>query len=116
MATRRTGGARILKNKFPELYKKLHEACDDQIKEAADNVAKTIKPNLWDKRIPVRVRRSGPLQYEVAVGSRRFFFSGFAEFGTVDQPAKPVVTPAAEQEREAFTRGFIQAFQRATGG
>jgi HK97 gp10 family phage protein len=56
----------------------------------------------------IRTRRSrGGLRVEITAGDRqRAIHAGFAEYGTVTEPARPFATPAAETARPGFDRAM----------
>lgn len=94
-------GVQVIFSKFPKVSPEVNQACEDITEETANAIVAKIKATTPNKDIPVTLKRDGDSR-TVVVGSARTFWAGFMEYGTVDQAARPFVTPAAEAEREGF--------------
>ncbi len=74
---------------------------DDGVVEVADAMTRELKSTLWVHSGMIRrvttERNQGPLHAEIAIGwyLGHGFYSGFQEFGTRRQAARPIVTPTA---------------------
>lgn len=80
--------------------------CDEAVERAAGRIRDTARVLVpvgaptTHIRSTIRVRK-GPsvgIQREVVAGSRKAFYSGFVEYGTVHLAARPFMTPAALME------------------
>lgn len=99
-------GARVVSNRIAELRRQMNQTTDDVVNDVAQTIATEIKSEHPYKHIAktVRVRMSGRGRVVLVGSTQRGHDAGFIEFGTVDQPATPVVVPIAERHRSNFMR------------
>lgn len=96
-------GCELTESHLVEIAAKMDPALNDIAKQTAEAVASVIRSRLMTGA-SVDVDR-GDDGYVVGVGDKHAdFYIGFIEYGTVFQPARPVVTPAAEAESDNYVR------------
>lgn len=93
-----------VKSAFEKMAEKILTDAATAVTDSAAAIETEIKGRIWDKKIPVRTRLTSKFQAHVVVGSRKRFYAGFNEYGTIHQSPKPVVRPAAEHEGARFIR------------
>lgn len=92
----------IKRNDLPEIARALPQELDKGVDEAADRLANLMSAVVWKRTGMIsRVttsRSRGKMKAEVAVGwyLGKGFYSGFQEFGTSRQAARPIVVPTAQ--------------------
>lgn len=95
-------GWRVKMNRLGAVGRAMPRELDDGVQDVADSMVRELKTTLWvDSGVIRRVtteRGNGTgLHAEVDVGwyLGHGFYSGFQEFGTRRQAARPIVTPTA---------------------
>jgi HK97 gp10 family phage protein len=86
---------------LPSMPAQVADAADAIVEAAANQVLAQIRATAPVKGMPVTLKR-GRKSITVVVGSSRVFYAGFVEYGTVDQAARPFVTPSAEAHKQQF--------------
>lgn len=112
-------GWRVKYNHLAAVAKALPREMDDGVKEVADSMVRELKATLWVDSGTIRrvttERNQGPLHAEVAIGwyLGHGFYSGFQEFGTRRQAARPIVTPTAHRHELQFRLEMAQKVRDA---
>ena len=112
-------GVRIKKNLFPKIIAALPDAIDDEVDEAAADLASVLKSILWVNTGKLRRVTTdhppGRNHAEVHVGYYlgHGFYSGFQEFGTVKQAPRPIVTPTAHEFEPVYAANRTKAVKNA---
>lgn len=112
-------GWRVNYNHLPKIIVRLPKAIDEEVDEAAIDLAVTLKGILWvDTTLLRRVTTDHPPgnnHAEVHVGYYRGhgFYSGFQEFGTIRQVARPIVVPTAHQFEPVYASNMGRAVKKA---
>lgn len=110
---------RVRKNKFPTIISRLPDAIDDEVQTAAEDLSGYLKGVLWVNSGMIRrvttEHEGGSMHSEVWVGYYlgRGFYSGFQEFGTVKQAARPIVGPAGFEYEPVYASNMSKAVRRA---
>lgn len=113
------GGVRVKRNDFPKIIAKLPRAIDEEVDEAAIDLASVLKTILWvDTGKLRRVTTDHPpgrFHSEVQVGYYlgHGFYSGFQEFGTRKQAARPIVGPTAFEFEPIYAGNMSRAVKNA---
>lgn len=96
-------GCRVLQDDMAAIAARIDPSLNGYAKQAAEAVASVVRSRLANgASVDVEPTSDG---YEVGIGDKHAdFYIGFIEYGTAFQPAKPVVTPAAEAERDNYVR------------
>lgn len=95
------GGWHVRRNEFPKIIRALPKAIDDQVDEDGNDLSQDIAEVIWkDTGLLSRITASHPAgsnHCEISVGYYlgHGFYSGFQEFGTRKQAARPIVGPLA---------------------
>lgn len=112
-------GWRVKFNHLGAVGRAMPRAIDNEVDEAADAMVLEFKSTLWvDTRLLRRVtteKNVGPMHAEVQVGFylEHGFYSGFQEFGTVKQPARPIVGPTAHRFEPQYAHEMAEAVREA---
>lgn len=107
-------GWRVRSNHLGAIGRAMPKEIDDGVVEVADAMVMELKTTLWlDTGRIRRVTRdelSEKFHAEVWVGYYlgSGFYSGFQEFGTVKQAARPIVAPTAHRFEPRFAREMEQ--------
>lgn len=113
------GGLRVIRNDFPKIIARLPDAIDDEVDEAAHDLSSVLKGILWvDTGLLRRVTTDHPPgtnHAEVWIGYYRGhgFYSGFQEFGTRKQAARPIVVPTAHAFEPVYAANMARAVRKA---
>lgn len=108
-------GWTIRSNRLPDVARALPQHVDKGVNEAADRLSTLLAGVVWKRTGMIsRVttsRSRGEMHAEVAVGwyLGKGFYSGFQEFGTSRQGARPIVLPTAQ----GFTAEFVEIMKKA---
>lgn len=112
-------GWRVRRNDLSKVIRDLPKAIEGAVDDIANDLVDVLEQRGW-KRTGTAVRTIekrtiGPMAREVTFGwyLGRGFYTGFQEFGTVHQGARPVVRPAALEAEPVFTRYMEQAIEKA---
>ncbi len=93
--------------KITNLIPETRRAMLGRVSDAVDETAKGVKDG-WQQRAPVltghyrgqvKIERDGPTSATVSNNTE---YGPFLEYGTVNRPARPSMTPAVETERPRF--------------
>jgi hypothetical protein len=112
-------GVRVRYNHFGAIARALPRELDKAVKGTADDMAQELKGTLWEDTGKLRrvttAWDAGPLHAEVHIGYylSHGFYSGFQEFGTVKQAARPIVTPTAHRYERVLAENGVRAIRRA---
>jgi HK97 gp10 family phage protein len=112
---------RVVYNKLPKIIAALPDNVDDEVDAAAKDLSDYLKGVLWvDTGLIRRVTTDHPPgtnHAEVWIGYYlgRGFYSGFQEFGTRKQAARPIVGPAAHQYEPVYASNMEKAVRKACG-
>ena len=114
-------GWRVKRNDLPTIIVRLPREVDDSVQEFADDLATAIEDRVWVDTGMIRrnteVYEQG--EYFAAIGVGWYlgqgFYSGFQEFGTVHQGARPVVVPVAHESEPVFANYVEKAIKKACG-
>jgi HK97 gp10 family phage protein len=112
-------GWRIVKNRLPEIARALPKGVDKAVNNSADHLALLLSAVVWKRTGMIsRVttsRSRGPMRAEVAVGwyLGKGFYSGFQEFGSSRQAARPIVLPTAQGFVGEYISAMTTAVERA---
>ncbi len=105
----------VVRNDLQALAVQLRAEAARAVADAANAIEAAMK-TVPSKRIPstVRTRSSnGGLTATITAGDKgRGLHAGFVEFGTIDRPATPFATPAAEDARPAWDRTMRDLLKR----
>jgi HK97 gp10 family phage protein len=110
---------RVRKNRLPQIIAKLNDNIEEEVVNAAEDLTDYLKGVLWKRsgllRRVTTEHEAGGLHAEVWVGYYlgRGFYSGFQEFGTVKQAARPIVGPAAFDYEMVYAANMERAVRRA---
>ncbi len=110
---------RVRRNKLPVIISRLPGAIDDEVQGAAKDLSDYLKGVLWEDKGTIRrvttEHEAGTFHAEVWVGYYlgRGFYSGFQEFGTVKQAARPIVGPAGFEYEPVYAANMRRAVRRA---
>lgn len=113
-------GVRVKYNHFGAIARALPRELDGAVKGTAEDMVHELKGTLWEDTGKIRRvttdHDAGPLHAEVWVGYYlgHGFYSGFQEFGTVKQAARPIVTPTAHRYERVLAANAARAVRRAT--
>jgi HK97 gp10 family phage protein len=106
-------------NKVPEVRNALQDEVGHALDDFGDDLKNKLQANVW-KRLgfishSVTVEELGEWQIQVVVGwvGGEGFYSGFQEFGTVKQAARPVVRPIAHEGEPVFAQYVTEAIRKA---
>jgi HK97 gp10 family phage protein len=94
-------GFTVKYNYFGAIAAAMPREIDDGVVEVAEAMTRELKTTLWEDSGMIRrvttERNVGRFHAEVAIGwyLGHGFYSGFQEFGTRRQAARPIVTPTA---------------------
>lgn len=106
-------------NKLPIIIERLPKAIENEVDEAADDLAAVLKTILWvDTGMIRRVttdKPQGEMHAEVWIGYNRGhgFYSRFQEWGTVKQGARPIVGPTAHSYEPVYANQMARAVRKA---
>jgi|SRR5690242_4201827 HK97 gp10 family phage protein len=113
-------GIRVISNKVPKVREAMEKELDDSLRNAGDDLVDYYRATVW-KRLgfiadSVDWHDTGDWKIQVTVGwvGGEGFYSGFQEFGTVHQGARPVVRPGAFTFEPIFARYVEDALKRAS--
>ena len=112
-------GFRVKRNDLPKIIARLPDAIDREVDESGEVLMDALRPILWrDTGKLARVSRAhlpGTNHCEVQVGFYlgQGFYSGFQEFGTVKQGARPIVTPTAHSFEPVYASFMSDAVRKA---
>lgn len=92
----------VLDNRFPEIILSLQPRTKTGLKVAAEMIAEGARANAPVGRYPPHIRDAIHVEeleddsgYTVMAGDDQVFWGHFVEFGTVKQPPRPFLLPAA---------------------
>lgn len=93
-------------SEFDEIIARAAPRCDAAVERAAGRIRDTARVLVpvgaptTHIRSTIRVRKGAGvgIQREVVAGSRKAFYAGFVEYGTVKLAPRPFMTPAALME------------------
>lgn len=106
-------------NHLPKIIGRLPKAIDEEVDDAGEDLAAMLKGILWiDTGLLRRVTTNHPPgtnHTEVQIGYYRGhgFYSGFQEFGTRRQVARPIVVPSAHAFEPVYASNMGRAVRRA---
>jgi HK97 gp10 family phage protein len=109
----------VTRNDLPKVSAAMSDELDKGVTEMGDALSELFASTVWKRTgLIARVttsRDKGPFTVEVAVGwyLGQGFYSGFQEFGTVNQGARPVVRPGAHMMEPVFVEKITEALRRA---
>lgn len=112
-------GWRVDFNHLPKIIERLPRAIDSEVDDAGEDLAATLKGILWiDTGMIRRVTTNHPPgenHTEVQIGYYRGhgFYSGFQEFGTRRQVARPIVVPSAHAFEPVYASNMGRAVKKA---
>ena len=112
-------GLRVVRNDFGTIIDRLPKAIDQEVDDSAKDLAESLKLTLWiDTGLLRQVTTDhddGTNHAEVWVGYYlgKGFYSGFQEFGTRKQAARPIVTPAAHAFEPIYAQNMSKAVEEA---
>jgi HK97 gp10 family phage protein len=110
---------RVRKNAFPKVISQLRDNIEEEVLGAAEDLTDYLKGVLWEDTGTLRrvttEHDAGSMHAEVWVGYYlgKGFYSGFQEFGTVKQAARPIVGPAAFEYEMVYAANMSKAVRRA---
>lgn len=114
-------GFTVKYNRLGAVAKRLSSNAQDAVDEAADALTRELKTTIWRDTALLRDVTKGvnpaPLHAVVQVGYYlgHGFYSGFQEFGTYKQAARPMVAPAAHRMEKQYALEMAQAIRQACG-
>lgn len=112
------GRWRVKRNSLPKIKRALPLAIDAEVDNSAEILADNMQPGMWRHTgLLQRITKSHPPgqnHAEVQVGYYlgQGFYSGFQEFGTVKQPARPHVAPMAHMFEPIYAKYMIDAVKK----
>lgn len=112
-------GVRVKYNNLPAVIKALPKAIDVTVDDAAQDISGVLKRILWKDTGKIRRvtthRDRGQFHAEVWIGYYlgHGFYSGFQEFGTYKQAARPIVGPTAHQYEMVYAKNMGDAVKKA---
>lgn len=112
-------GWRVRSNHFGAIGVALPRNIDDGVQEVAEAMARELKATLWvDTGMIRRVtteHAEGKMHAVVWVGYYlgHGFYSGFQEFGTRKQVARPIVGPTAHRYEPQYAKEMGQQVREA---
>jgi hypothetical protein len=92
-------------NHFPEFARHSKKFGAELVADTANEIEAAVKAKWASTKLPISMRTpsaGGKILAEVVAGSRKRFYAGFLEFGTVGQAPNPAMTGAAENARPGF--------------
>ena len=114
-------GIRVKWNRLPGIVARLPQAIDEEVDEAGKDLAGYYRRVIWrDSGLLRRVTNpetAGRNHAEVEVGYYlgHGFYSGFQEFGTRKQVARPMVVPGAHIFEPIYAANMGRAIRKACG-
>jgi HK97 gp10 family phage protein len=114
-----TAGIRVIRNDFPKVIAALPKAIDEEVDDSGDDLSDTLSATIWrDTGLLSRVttnHEEGTNHCEISVGYYlgQGFYSGFQEFGTRKQAARPIVRPTAHAFEPVYARNMSKAVEDA---
>lgn len=109
----------IKRNDFPTIIDALPKGMDREVDDSANDLADSLKTSIWIdtgllRRVTVN-HEEGDFHSEISVGYYlgQGFYSGFQEFGTRHQAARPIVAPAAHTYEPIYMVNMERAIQKA---
>lgn len=114
-------GWRVKRNDLPRIIAAFGPACDDAVQDFAGDLEVALEDRVWVDTGMIRrnteVYNVREYHAEVGVGwyLGKGFYSGFQEFGTSHQAARPIVVPTAHESEPIFAAYVEKAIKRAVG-
>lgn len=112
-------GVRVRYNHFGAIARAMPREINNGVDEAAEELSGILKGILWIDTGKIRRvttdEAAGAMHAEVHVGYYlgHGFYSGFQEFGTVKQVARPIVGPTAQAFEPRYARIMAVKVARA---
>lgn len=112
-------GWRVIRNDLPALISRLSDELDAAVQNTADELAQDLSTRVWRRTGMIsrhsEVYDTALMRASVAVGwvGGKGFYSGFQEFGTRRQAARPIVAPTAVEYEQIFASNTEEAIRRA---
>jgi HK97 gp10 family phage protein len=112
-------GWKVRYNHLGAVGKRMPRELDKGVVEVSEALTRKLKTTLWiDTGMIRRVTTEKdirPLHAEVWIGYYlgHGFYSGFQEFGTYRQVARPIVTPTAHQHERQFRMEMAERVRKA---
>jgi HK97 gp10 family phage protein len=109
----------VKRNDFGKVVEALHHELKSLVDDMGDDMVDLYKGTVWKRTgvlaSTIESRDLGPYKVEVTVGwyLGRGFYSGFPEFGTIHQDARPVVRPGAMAAEPVYAQFAREALKRA---
>lgn len=113
-------GFRVKKNKFPDVIKALSREVDKAVGDMATDLSSVLEQRAWKdtgilrRTIEPNERWHLHAQVQIGIYLGHGFYSGFQEFGTRHQAARPVVVPAAHEAEPIFANYVETAIRKAS--
>lgn len=112
-------GWRIRRNDLPDIIQALPREIDDAVQTFASDLADALQSRVW-KNTGVLGRTVEPTNQskmfatvQVGIYLGKGFYSGFQEFGTHKQAARPIVVPTAFESEPVYANYVTNAVKRA---
>ena len=112
-------GWRVRSNHLGAVAKRMPRELDKGVMEVSDELTRKLKGTLWVRTGMIRrvttEKDIRPLHAEVWIGYYlgHGFYSGFQEFGTRRQVARPIVTPTAHEFERQYRLEMAERVRRA---
>lgn len=112
-------GWKVKRNDLGRIVDRLPDAIDREVDKSAEDLSIALKNTLWERTGKLRRVTTdhppGTNHSEVHVGYYlgHGFYSGFQEFGTVKQAARPMVVPMAHQFEPIYAAFMSEAVKKA---
>lgn len=99
------GDVTVRFNHIPKITAQMHQNAAKLVAETASEVESRVKPEWNSYDIQTRTKTKKGLNVEVSAGGiGRRWHAVFVEYGTAFQPARRIMTKAAEGIRSEFER------------
>jgi hypothetical protein len=112
-------GWRIRRNDLPEIIAALPREVDDAVQVFGRDLAEALNTRVWkdtgilQRTVEPTEQRLMHVQVQIGIYLGHGFYSGFQEFGTSRQAARPVVVPTALESEPVFANYVTNAVKRA---
>lgn len=96
----------ILESRFPQIIVEIPALVDRALETGAKSIVEAAQARVpvatGDLRASIHAEREGS-DWAVVAGNSQVFYGHLVEFGTSQTPARPFLTPAAEEQMPVVT-------------
>jgi HK97 gp10 family phage protein len=110
----------MLRSRLPQIAVRLDEALGEALEDVAaaivDGAKARVPVNTGALRDAIHWERTDDESVRVVAGDGKVYYGHMVENGTVNQPPRPFLVPAAEAERHQLPKRVALVIKRRTGG